>query len=78
MCVYSDSLDWIINFTPHFTLKYIENNGPSNCIICRLYQTIYPYLNTTQISAKLMFVLCVWKCLKVSLANFCSEIIIIY
>ena len=27
-CVYSDVLDWVIDFTPHFTLRYRENHGP--------------------------------------------------
>jgi len=27
-CVYSDSLDWVINFTPHFMLRFSENHGP--------------------------------------------------
>ena len=26
-CVYSDSLDWVIDFTPYFTLRYNENHG---------------------------------------------------
>ena len=28
MCVYSDSLDWVIDFTLHFMLRYIQNHGP--------------------------------------------------
>ena len=28
MCVYSDSLDLVIDFTPHFTLRYNKNHGP--------------------------------------------------
>ena len=27
-CVHSDSLDWVIDYTPHFLLSYIENQGP--------------------------------------------------
>jgi len=27
-CIYSDSLDWVIDFTPHFMLRYIENHEP--------------------------------------------------
>ena len=27
MCVYNDSLDWVIDFTPYFTLRYNENHG---------------------------------------------------
>jgi len=27
MCVYSDSLDWVIDFTP-YTLRYSKNHGP--------------------------------------------------
>ena len=27
-CVYSDQLDWVIDFTPHCTLRYSKNHGP--------------------------------------------------
>jgi len=39
-CVYSDTLDWVIDFTPHFTLYISRIMDLSNCIICRLYQTV--------------------------------------
>ena len=29
MCVYSDSLDWVIDLTP-YTLRYSKNHGPVN------------------------------------------------
>ena len=50
-CVYSDSLDWLIDFTPHFTLRYIENNGPVKLYKMQaLSDCVYlPYLNTTLI-----------------------------
>ena len=59
MCVYSNPLDWVIDFT----LRYIENNGPVKLYnIQALPDCVYlRYLNTTQISAKFMFVLCVWN-----------------
>ena len=61
--VYSDSLDWVIDFTPNFTLRYMENNGPvklynmqslSGCVHL-------PYLNTAPIIVKLRSLSCVWK-----------------
>ena len=39
-CVYSDSLHWVIGFTPHFTLKYSKNHGHVNYIICSRYQIV--------------------------------------
>ena len=38
MCVYSDSLDWVIDFSPHLGIARIMD--PSNCIICSRYQKV--------------------------------------
>jgi len=61
VCVYSDSLDWVINFTPHFTLRYMENTGSVKLYTMQsLSDCVYlPYLNTALISVKLRLLSCV-------------------
>ena len=50
MCVYSDSLDWVIDFSPQLH-RIARIMDPSNCIICSRYQIVrdcvyLSYLNT--------------------------------
>ena len=37
MCVYSNSLEWVIDFTTHVKFMYDENKRPVNLYTCNMY-----------------------------------------